>query len=251
MAQALDRVGRLHAAARTAGVIDSILQFENLATQAQYAVPYSVAAAHVQPGDSVLDWGCGNGHFSFFLASLGATVTGFSFEPRPLAMKESASFSFVAGTPDDPSSLPFPTAFFDAVVGVGVLEHVWETGGDEVASLRELARVVKPGGFLLTFHFPSDTGWIETAVRALRLKKHLHGRRYGAERIRQLWTEGGFTIVDVGRYNALPRAELSFLPAVLKHSEVFATAYDFVDRLIARAVPRVCTNYFVVARVAP
>lgn len=248
MAQAFELVRRLNAKARSSGVIDSIRQFENVATQAQYRVPYLVAASHVNRGDHVLDWGCGNGHFSLFLESLGAEVTGYSFEPRPRAMAGSSSFTFVSGGAIDPRSLPFANAGFDAVIGVGVLEHVWETGGDEADSLAELARVVKPGGVLLTFHLPSDTGWIESVVRTLGLKKHLHGRRFGAERIHELWTAAGFTIVDIGRYNALPRAELRLLPGFLRHSAAFAQAYDFVDNVIARMLPRVCTNYFVVAR---
>ena len=248
MAQAFDLVRHLNAAASRTGAIDSILQFENLATQAQYRVPYIVTTRHVTGGDRVLDWGCGNGHFSLFLQSLGAEVTGYSFERPPRAVEGSAAFTFFSGSSADPRSLPFPNACFDAAVGVGVLEHVWETGGDEAASLAELVRVVKPGGVILTFHLPSETGWIENAVRTLGLNKHLHGRRYRAERIRQLWTAAGLRIVDMGVYNALPRAELTLLPAPVRHSEAFARAYDFADDLISRAVPRICTNYFVVGR---
>lgn len=248
MASGFDLVRRTHDAARAAGIKDSILQFENIGWHANYRIPYLLTSGYVRPGDGVLDWGCGNGHFSFFLESLGAQVTGYSFEPRPEAMAGSRAFQFIAGNPDEPRSLPFPDATFDATFSVGVLEHVWETGGDERSSLAELARVTKPGGMLLTFHFPNRDGWLERIVRALRLKRHFHQRKYDEAEIRELWGSAGFEIVNIGLYAALPRIQLRKLPAPLRHSPVFATAYDFVDETIARIVPHACTNFFVIAR---
>jgi SAM-dependent methyltransferase len=242
-----ERVKRLNAAARAAAVSDSIAQFENLSTHAQYRVPYAITSRSLKPGDRVLDWGCGNGHFSLFMEWLGARVTGYSFEPPPRCMAGSPTFQFVAGSPADPRSLPFSDASFDAVVGVGVLEHVWETGGDERASLAELARVVKPGGTLLTFHLPNDTGWVEVVGRALQLNKYFHKRRFNETEINRLWEEAGFAVVDSGLYNALPRNELRTLPGFMRHSSAFAKAYDFVDDTAAWVLPRVCTNFFVVA----
>jgi SAM-dependent methyltransferase len=162
-------------------------------------------------------------------------------------MDRSPSFQFVPGSPADPRSLPFADASFDAIVGVGVLEHVWETGGDERASLAELARVVRPGGTLLTFHLPNDTGWIEPVGRVVRPNNYFHKRRFNEAEIRRLWQQAGFAVVDAGLYNALPRNELRTLPGFMRHSSAFAKAYDFVDDAAARILPRVCTNYFVVA----
>src|ERR1019366_1704447 len=248
MERPFDLVRRLNAAARSAGVSDSVDQFENISTHAQYQVAYELTARSVKPGDRVLDWGCGNGHFSLFLESLGARVTGYSFEPQPRCMAASRSFQFVPGSPADPRSLPFPDASFDVVVGVGVLEHVGETGGDEKASLTELARVLKPGGLLLTFHLPNRTGWVEPVVHALFPRKHFHQRKFDDHAIRALWQDAGLTIVDIGLYNALPRSELKRLPGILRQSSAFAQAYGLVDDAIARMFPRACTNFFVVAR---
>jgi len=248
MSLAIDLVRNLNAAARRAGVADSIVQFDNVATQAQYSLPYAVTARHVKHGDMVLDWGCGNGHFSLLLESLGARVTGYSFEPPPRAMAASSSFRFVSGSATDPRSLPFPDASFDVVTGVGVLEHVWETGGDERASLRELTRVLRPGGVLLTFHLPNRAGWIEQMVHAFRLQKHFHQRKFDESEIRALWTEAGLSVEALGLYNALPRAELSRLPGAVRHSAAFARAYDVIDNAIAWTAPRLCTNYYIVGR---
>src|SRR6266581_5599417 len=166
---AFDLVERLNAHARVAGVRDSIQQFENISTHAQYRRAYEIAGRRVTVGDRVLDWGCGNGHFSLLLEALGVTPTGYSFDPAPHCMSASRSFQHVRGSADDPRSIPFAPATFDAVCSVGVLEHVWETGGDERVSLAEVARVLKSGGLFLTFHLPNRTGWVEPTFRALRL----------------------------------------------------------------------------------
>lgn len=238
----------LNAAARQRGATPHIPQFDNIATQAQYRTAYDVAARYVRPGDQVLDWGCGNGHFSLYLETLGARITGYSFEPRPAVMANAPQFTFVPGTDGDPRALPFPNASFDAVVGVGVLEHVWELGGDERASLAELARVTKPGGTMLTFHLPNQSGWVEKAVGALKLNKHFHKRKYEAGEIRVLWADAGFDVVSLGLYNALPRAELRLLPGIVKNSAAFTALYDLADASISRIAPRACTNFYVVGR---
>jgi SAM-dependent methyltransferase len=248
MGSAFELVTQLGAEARARGAAQSVAQFDNPATHAQYTVPYEVTRRHVRPGDSVLDWGCGNGHYSLLLETLGAKVTGFSFEPRPELMARSREFTFVAGREDEPRTLPFPAAAFDCVCSVGVLEHVWETGGDEPSSLAELARVLKPGGVFLTFHFPNRLGWIEPAFRAIGLGKYYHRRRYDEAQIQKLWNDAGFAVVEVGTYNFLPRNQLRSLPRVLRSRHAFARAYDALDRALGAVLGQFNTNYFVVGR---
>lgn len=244
---ALDTVIQINSLAKARGAAESVLQFENICTHAQYVLAYELTRQTIRSGDHVLDWGCGNGHFSFFLTQLGASVTGYSFEPAPRIMAESDRFSFVAGSAADPRSLPFPDSSFDAAVGVGVIEHVWETGGDEPASLAELARVVRPGGTLLTFHLPNIGGAVENVVKALGLKKYVHGRRFDEPQIRKLWRSAGFTVTAIGLYNPLPRAELRRLPRAVRQSRWFAHAFGLLDSALAAAAPRICTNFYVVA----
>jgi SAM-dependent methyltransferase len=248
MVRSLETVRRLNADARARGVADAILQFDNVTTQAQYRLAYEMADRYVTPGARVLDWGCGNGHFSFYLESLGASITGYSYEPRPSSMRNAREFEFVAGNPDSPSALPFDDAAFDISVGVGVLEHVWETGGNERASLAELARVTRPGGILLTFHLPNRHGWIEPLSHRVQPNAHYHRRKFDAAEIRALWDEAGFDVLELKLYNALPRNQIRGLPAAVRHSRLFATAYDAVDGAIERLVPRLCTNFGVVGR---
>ena len=248
MATGFELVERLNAAARAGGTVASVNQFDNLATHAQYRIPYAIAARHIVPGDEVLDWGCGNGHFSLLLEQLGARTTGYSFEPAPPSLRDSPTFRFVPGDATDPRGIPFADHSFDAVCSVGVLEHVWETGGDEASSLAEIARILRPGGAFLTFHSPNRRGWVEPAFRAIGMTTYFHRRRYDEQNIRALWSGAGLDVVECGTYNLLPRNLLHALPSVIRRHASFARAYDGLDTAFTAVLGRFATNFFVVAR---
>jgi SAM-dependent methyltransferase len=98
-------------------------------------------------GKSVLDIACGTGFGTDMLARMGAThVTGCDAFPSAVleARREfrSKEIRFVAA---DGTRLPFANASFDAVVSFETLEHIAQ-GEDFV---RELRRVLRPGGTLL------------------------------------------------------------------------------------------------------
>ena len=101
------------------------------------------AAAVVRPGDRVLDACCGTGDLAVAARRAGGHVTGLDFSERMLerARRKDAAVEWVRG---DLLALPFPAGSFDsATVGFGV-----RNVEDLDAGLRELARVVRPGGRL-------------------------------------------------------------------------------------------------------
>lgn len=101
------------------------------------------------PGDSVLDVGCGAGWDSF-AASLGVgvlgRVAGVDVTPEILAIARHArgqwhlrNLDFAAGSVE---ALPYASESFDAVISNGVLN----LSVDKDASFAELARVLRNGG---------------------------------------------------------------------------------------------------------
>jgi SAM-dependent methyltransferase len=97
----------------------------------------------------ILDAACGNGRYSRFLlrhADPDAALTAFDLSAamlrRARARLKSARVSYAVA---DLTRLPYADACFDAVVCGWVLEHLPEPG----PGLRELARVLRPGGRLL------------------------------------------------------------------------------------------------------
>ena len=100
--------------------------------------------------DRVLDVGCGEGDATLKLAEMCCQVVGLDIieqrlkaadaKRRSLRLKD--NITFVSG---DVLSLPFAAGTFDQVVFLDALPEV----EDDEAALREIARVLKPGGRLI------------------------------------------------------------------------------------------------------
>ena len=112
------------------------------------------AAAVVHSGDRVLDAACGTGDLAIADLKAGAgKVTGLDFSERMLerARRKSGRIEWVQG---DMLALPFADETFDAAtVGFGV-----RNVADLEAGLRELRRVLKPGGRLAILEITTPRG---------------------------------------------------------------------------------------------
>jgi demethylmenaquinone methyltransferase / 2-methoxy-6-polyprenyl-1,4-benzoquinol methylase len=111
------------------------------------------AAAVVRKGDRVLDAACGTGDLAIADAKAGAGhVTGLDFSEQMLARaRRKAPLEWVQG---DMLALPFGDATFDAAtVGFGV-----RNVADLELALRELRRVLRPGGRLAILEITQPRG---------------------------------------------------------------------------------------------
>ncbi len=223
-------------------------QFGSLASARQYRPLYRMTRRQVTPGASVLDWGTGNGHFSYFLTRAGYRATGFSIEQGSQAAWLGEPYEHrVTGAADDPVTLPFPERSFDAVASVGVLEHVRETGGTEQGSLAEIVRVLRPGGVFLCFHFPNRTSWIDFLASRVPGKHH-HIYRYGRADVVRLVDGAGLELLELRRYGLLPRNLLARMPRSLRGSRVTADAWDVLDAALGAPLSALCQNWGFAAR---
>jgi SAM-dependent methyltransferase len=98
------------------------------------------AALGAQPGDTVLDVGCGTGHFTrLFAARTGVRIVGLDPDLAALRFAQvnaRAGESYAAGRAE---RLPFRDASFDHAIAVTSLCFV----RDQDAALREIARVTR------------------------------------------------------------------------------------------------------------
>jgi SAM-dependent methyltransferase len=104
-----------------------------------------VERAAPQPGERLLDIGCGTGGAAFLACQTGADVTGLDLSPVLIetagmrAAERRLELRLDAG---DAESLPYEDASFDVVTStVGIM-----FAPDQEAAASELARVTRPGG---------------------------------------------------------------------------------------------------------
>ena len=107
----------------------------------------AVQAHYPQPAD-ILDFGCGSGDIALHLASAGHRLTGYDISPAMIAQANQADrdhvVRWVSRAAGASNALPFADASFDVVVTSSVLEYVPHPH----AALNEIARVLRPGGWL-------------------------------------------------------------------------------------------------------
>ena len=110
--------------------------------------------SRIPPGARVLDVATGTGAVAKELLARGCTVVGVDQSPGMLAEARRALDGRVELVEASAEHLPFADASFDALTFTYLLRYVEQPG----ATLRELARVVRPGGAIASLEFGLPRG---------------------------------------------------------------------------------------------
>lgn len=175
-----------------------------------------------EPGEHILDLGCGDGRLSLRIAESGARVVGVDAAPDMVAAARARGIDARVMSGE---ALTFQDAF-DAVLSNAALH--WMTDADSV--IQGIRRALKPGGRLVAeFGGDANAAQVVGALTAALDRRGLDGRRFHPwyfptdEEYRERLEAGGFT---VGPIALIPR--LTPLPgAIGDWLETFAESFLF------------------------
>jgi SAM-dependent methyltransferase len=172
----------------------------------------------------ILDAGCGTGGLLKRLADRKAWGIEIASEGIGLCQRRGLNNVLQAST----TSLPFRSESFDVVLSIDVLVHQWVP--DDVSALREIYRVLVPGGFVLLQVAAHRVLW--SAHDVATLTRHRYTRDELAEKIER----SGFELVRITYRNTL-LSPLAVLVKLLRRARAnTATRGDLVA--LPRAVDR-------------
>lgn len=140
--------------------------------------------SEVEPGQRILDIGCGTGTLTVRVKQLHPGTEVFGLDPDPKALeiarrkaaRAGLTVRFDRGFSD---ALPYPESTFDRVFSSLMFHHL--AGSEKLATLREVRRVLRSGGSLHLLDFGPPRGAAASVLarllhRSQQIRDNLEGR---------------------------------------------------------------------------
>tara|TARA_B100000945_G_scaffold321369_1_gene335508 strand:- start:1127 stop:1915 length:789 start_codon:yes stop_codon:yes gene_type:complete len=128
--------------------------------------------ACIQSGMKILDIGCGRGEMINACSDLGANAVGIDYADAAISLTKSLKTNQKVSL-SDAKSLPFPNNFFDRVLILDVVEHLYPWELNKV--LKQIFRVLSPEGQLIV-HTAPNVWYDRYAYPIVRIIRKISGK---------------------------------------------------------------------------
>lgn len=157
----------------------------------------AIELADIKPHERVLDLGCGPGDGTARIAHTGATAIGLDYSEGMIVKARQEPATLGKLTRGDAGRLPFKDGAFDKVVCTNSFHHY----PDHFAALKEVRRVLKPGGVLVLVDPRADNifGWAAIDVAEKVVFGLDEVRIFSREAWKRMLHDAGFSSAKVER----------------------------------------------------
>jgi 2-polyprenyl-3-methyl-5-hydroxy-6-metoxy-1,4-benzoquinol methylase len=157
----------------------------------------------------ILDWGCGKGQISYWLKKLNESVTSCDVANSGKTSAFGTNRQLIENANIAVTELkheyilPFDNSSFDVALSFGVLEHV----PNDLESLKEISRILKPNGLFFCFYLPYKLSYTQN-IQHIR-GNFYHNKLYGEKTVRQLLEKSSLELMDIWHRALLPKTSLT------------------------------------------
>lgn len=205
----------------------------------RHLAAYEFVKGQIKPENIILEVGCGEGYGSNYLSTSCKEIIGIDVEKSAIEHAQqkytTANCSFKEY---DGSNIPYDDNHFDFIVSFQVIEHV----DDDAAFVKELKRVLKPGG----------TAFITTPNKTYRLKpgqkpwNRYHKREYYPKELEvvihkafsdaKVWGVFGNEEITQIEFNRVKTGPILSLVARLQIRRLMPESLDFIIARMIRTI---------------